>query len=74
MSKVSKIEKQCGAELARIRKARGISQVNLAKKLKLSQATWSKIERGEVALRVQTLDDAARVLGTKAWMLLLVNA
>ena len=49
-----------------LRKARedaGVTQVQLAKKLRLTQSLYSKMERGEVRIDVIQLRTMCRVLG-----------
>lgn len=46
---------QVGARLAARRKERGLTQIELAQKLGVTQAVLSKYERGEVRLTAQTL-------------------
>lgn len=51
-------------ELAQLRKARGLSQVQLAAAVGMDQSRISRIERGDVTrIEVGTLADYARALG-----------
>lgn len=55
--------KVCGRCLARMRKASGLTQVGLAKKLGLPQSFVSKVETGERCLRVYEQFSYAKALG-----------
>lgn len=55
-------EKPVGHLLASARRARGLSQAELAQRLNVSHANVSRIERG-ADLKVSTLIDVARELG-----------
>jgi len=50
-----KINQQLGAKIARERKDRGLTQEDLAHKIKVQTATISNIERGETDTSVYTV-------------------
>ena len=49
--------------LAKLRKERGITQVEMAKKLKTTQSIYSRYERADVRLYVDTMLRIAQILG-----------
>lgn len=49
--------------LRQVRKEAGITQVQLAKKLRLTQSLWSKMERGDCRLDIVQLRTICKVLG-----------
>lgn len=53
----------CGKCLSQIRREQGITQVELAKKLRVSQSFISKVETGERSLRVYEQFAYAEALG-----------
>jgi len=55
---------QLGQRLAERRKARGITQVQLAEQLGVAQQTLAHYEGGTVRIAIATLADAAKVLDT----------
>jgi transcriptional regulator with XRE-family HTH domain len=55
-----------GERITTLRKARGITQVELAEKLGISQALVSKYERGELLLHAELLGQFAVVLRTSS--------
>ncbi len=55
-----------GERLARIRRERGITQVELAKELSVAQPVLSDYERGELRLHGQLIIDLTRILGVTA--------
>ena len=55
MEPIARTPKQIGAALRRVRRARGLTQNALGKKIKLRQATISRLEAGEPATQLQTL-------------------
>ena len=55
-----------GERITTLRKARGITQVELAEKLGISQALISKYERGELLLHAELLAQFATVLRASA--------
>lgn len=59
-----------GCLLANSRKRKGLDQAKVAAAMGLSQASWSRIERGETALSVDQLHRAAEVLGENTWEVL----
>lgn len=48
--------------IAEVRKAQGMSQTELGKKVHMNQATISRIENGEIRLRVDELYKIAQAL------------
>lgn len=58
------------ANLRRIRKERGVTQVELAAKLGVPQQMVSDYERGKLRLHAQAIIKVARLLGTSADQLL----
>lgn len=59
-----------GQRLAERRKARGITQVQLAERLGVAQQTLAHYEGGTVRIAIATLADAAQTLGTSVEALL----
>lgn len=55
-----------GQVLARRRQQAGVGQVDMAKALNVSQATWSRIEGGTSPLTVEQLSHSAALLGLSA--------
>ena len=55
-----------GERLARIRRERGITQVELAKELEVAQPVLSDYERGELRLHGQLIIDLTRILSVSA--------
>ena len=51
-----------GSVLARVRSELGFDQRSMAAKLSISQATWSRIERGESPITAAQLFDVGRYL------------
>ena len=51
--------------LKKAREDAGVTQVQLAKKLKLTQSLYSKMERGEVRIDVIQLRTMCRAIGIK---------
>jgi transcriptional regulator with XRE-family HTH domain len=54
---------ECGARIAALRKARGITQVELALKLGITPGGLSKYENGELRLHSDLLVKLAKILG-----------
>jgi len=55
---------ELGDTIRRIRKERGLSQENLARKAHISRATLSKLENGNIAhISIVTLNDVLNHLG-----------
>ncbi|MBN1944778.1 MAG: helix-turn-helix transcriptional regulator [Bradymonadales bacterium] len=52
-----------GSVLARYRANLGIGQVELSQNLSISQATWSRIERGAAPITLEQLSEVAHYLG-----------
>jgi len=52
-----------GRILAKYRKALKIDQETIAGKIGIKQPAWSRIERGEVGLDMETLSDVSRIMG-----------
>ena len=55
-----------GQVLARFRRERGVGQLAMAEALGVSQATWSRTEKGSSPLNVEQLSYAAELLGVRA--------
>lgn len=55
-----------GERLARLRKERGLTQVEVAEKLGVAQPVVSDYERGELRLHGQLIVDLSRILGVSA--------
>lgn len=53
-----------GQVLAQLRREAGVNQAHLARAVGVTQSAWSRIERGDVAITVEQLAVAARLLGT----------
>jgi transcriptional regulator with XRE-family HTH domain len=53
---------EIGRRIARIRRERGITQQEMARRLGVSQPVWSSYERGEFRLHAELLRDIARIL------------
>jgi transcriptional regulator with XRE-family HTH domain len=53
-----------GQILAKKRQLASLEQAELAAKIGLTQSSWSKIERGDTAISIEQLKNAARILGT----------
>ncbi len=47
-----------------LRKEKGLKQETVATKLKLKQATWSRIERGQSGISLEQLSNVSDLLGT----------
>lgn len=62
MDLIARTPQQLGAVIRRRRKQAGLSQQDLGSKIRLRQATISKLESGEPATRLQTLLDALAAL------------
>jgi transcriptional regulator with XRE-family HTH domain len=61
---------EIGGNLARIRKQKGVSQVELARQLGVPQQKISKYERGQLRLHGQVLVRLARILGVTSDVML----
>ena len=61
--KIQKLAAIVGANIARRRKAIGLSQDQLAEKLNISGASLSRIESGTAAPRFPRLEELAEILG-----------
>ena len=57
--------RQAGSRIRQLRKAKGWTQVQLARKLGLKQTTISQMEGPEANLTLKTLERVARALGCK---------
>ncbi len=62
MDQIARTVQQLGAAVRRQRKQLGLSQYELGTRIRLRQATLSKLEAGEPATRLQTLLDALAAL------------
>lgn len=63
MSNIARSPKQTGALIRSARRKRDMTQAQLGEKTNLRQATISKIENGEGAVRLDTLCDVLVALG-----------
>lgn len=63
MAQVINTSKQLGAEIARARHKRGLTQTELANLSGLRQATISQIEQGHEAVKFSTIATLFAVLG-----------
>jgi len=59
-----------GANVKRLRQARGLTQTELAAELRVALQTVFTIESGSSWLRETTLDSLAKSLGVEPWQLL----
>lgn len=59
-----------GQVLAYHRKAKGFQQAEVAARVGVTQATWSRIERGSIGISVEQLNLAAQCLGMPPWTIL----
>ncbi len=66
---IYKINQKVGKNIKKYRKLRGISQEELADKVKIHYTTLSRIERGESNPPVQTIDKIAKALGVSTKVL-----
>jgi HTH-type transcriptional regulator/antitoxin HipB len=62
MDQITRTSPQLGAALRRRRKQAGLSQVSLADKVKLRQATISRLESGDTGTKLGTLLDVVAAL------------
>jgi len=62
MEQIARTAEQIAAAVRRERRRRGLTQEQLSSKIKLRQATVSKLESGESSIRLQTLLDVMRAL------------
>ena len=60
-----------GSIIANYRKSRNLGQAEISAKLNISQATWSRIERGNTAINVSQLSEIAALFGVSPHELLL---
>ena len=65
-TKVTTLEQTIGARIAQIRKQRGMSQTDLAKKIGLSQSVLSRHERGTLRLHGALVTELAKALHSSA--------
>ena len=63
MDQIARTPQQIGAAVRRRRKQMALSQDALGERIRLRQATISKLEAGESGVRLQTLLDALSALG-----------
>jgi transcriptional regulator with XRE-family HTH domain len=59
---ISASEKKIGARISRIRKNRGLTQVELAEKMGITQSLLSRYERGVLRLHGQLVADFSKAL------------
>ena len=64
------IEKTIAENVQRLRKAKGLNQEELSKKIPLQQAQLSNIENGKTIMTVKTLSKIAKALGVPVYELL----
>lgn len=62
MEQIGRTPQQIGAIVRRQRRQRGLTQEQLGEKIRLRQATISKLEAGEPATQLRTLLDALAAL------------
>lgn len=62
MNAIARSPKQIGATIRSARRGKGMTQTDLGRQTNLRQATISKIENGEGAIRVDTLCDVLAAL------------
>ncbi|MBI1820222.1 MAG: helix-turn-helix domain-containing protein [Nitrospirae bacterium] len=62
MDQIARTTKQVAAAVRRVRRQQGLTQGELGKKIKLRQATISRLEKGEEAILLQTLLDVLGAL------------
>lgn len=62
MDQIARTPQQLGAAVRRKRKQMGLSQEELGTRVRLRQATISKLEAGEPGTRIKTLLDALSAL------------
>jgi HTH-type transcriptional regulator / antitoxin HipB len=63
MDKIARSPKQLGTTIRNFRRNQNITQTQLSAKTSLRQATISKIENGEDAIKIGTLCDVMAALG-----------
>lgn len=63
MDQIARTPQQIGAAVRRRRKQMALSQDALGERIRLRQATISKLEAGEPGVRLQTLLDVLTALG-----------
>ena len=63
MDQIARTPQQIGAAVRRRRKQMALSQDALGERIRLRQATISKLEAGEPGVRLRTLLDALSALG-----------
>ncbi len=63
MDQIARTPEQIGAAVRRRRKQMALSQEDLGERIRLRQATISKLEAGEPGTRLKTLLDALTALG-----------
>jgi len=63
MDQIARTPQQIGAAVRRRRKQMALSQQELGARIRLRQATISRLEAGEPGTRLQTLLDALAALG-----------
>jgi HTH-type transcriptional regulator / antitoxin HipB len=63
MLRIARTPHQLGVLLRRERRARALTQAQLGEKVRLRQATISRLEKGEPATRLSTVLDVLTALG-----------
>jgi transcriptional regulator with XRE-family HTH domain len=58
-----KVRQTIADRLSKVRREKGITQVEMAKKLKTSQSMYSRYESGELRIHADTIVSIAKVLG-----------
>lgn len=66
LARSSKQKETIGERLARLRRERGLTQVELAAEIGVAQPVLSDYERGELRLHGQLIIDLAKILGVSA--------
>lgn len=57
--------KVAGRKIANAREKKGLTQVEVAKKVKLHSNYYARIERGDARPRIETLEEICEALGLK---------
>jgi len=63
---MNSLKKQASELIKATRKAKGLTQLDVAQKLDISKGTYNRYENGEANLSMETVDKIANALGVKA--------